>query len=119
MKEKDKNRIEIEFKYIQLMEDVKTNEYYTRINLTNRTNVYTCKNGHLTKTRDIDAGVTPFMHECKTCGEIATSSFYTDTHPELQPVQEWYRPSLEEVLRMSEGMREHILSGGLDVRDIK
>src|SRR5690606_33264246 len=115
MKKRDKKRIDIEIKYLQLMEDIKTNNYY-KIDLTNRTNVYTCKNGHLTKTRDVDPGVTPFFHSCKTCREIAKSSFYADTHPELKAIQEWYRPSLEEVLKMSDGMREHVLSGGLEVR---
>jgi len=112
-----KERKEIEHQYLKLKYDVAHNDYY-QIDLTNRTNVYTCKNGHTTKTRDVDAGVTPAMHSCETCGELAHSSFYRDTHPHLEPTQEWFRPTLEEVLKMSIGMREHILNGGLDVRAI-
>lgn len=28
-------------------------------------------------------------------------------------VMDWYRPSLEDVLKMSDGMIEHVLNGGL------
>jgi hypothetical protein len=115
MTKKEKRAIELQ--YAELMHDIKTNEYYN-IDLTNRTNTYTCPGGHITKTRDIDAGVTPFMHSCGTCGEIATSSFYRDTHPNLEPTEEWYRPTLEEVFKLSEGLREHVLQGGLNVRKI-
>lgn len=113
-----KGRKDVEHEYLRLQHDVATNEFY-QTDLTNRTNVYTCKNGHLTKTRDVDPGVTPMFYSCETCGESATSSFYRDTHPELEPTQEWFRPTLEQVLKMDIGMREHVLQGGLDIRKIQ
>jgi hypothetical protein len=113
-----KERKDIEHQYLRLQYDVATKDYY-KIDLSSRTNVYTCESGHATKTICIDPGVTPFMHLCETCGGMANSSFFHDTHPELEPTQEWFRPTLKEVLKMGEGMREHIFNGGLDVRQIK
>ncbi len=112
---------EVEQKYNRLLEDVKTKDFY-KIDLTNRVNCYTCQTcGHITKTKDVDAGVTPFMHTCESCGKTAYSSFYKDIAPHLQPTQEWYRPTLERVLKMrkNSGMLDHILQGGLDVRKIE
>jgi len=115
---------ELDGKYSELIEDVKTNDYYD-IDLTNRTNVYMCENAHFTKTRDIDPGVTPFMHTCPQCGDFAKSSFYKDSHPSEPPTQEWYRPSLDEcrelnvTLKHSDSILEHVFNGGLLCRDIK
>jgi len=113
-----KERKEIEHQYLRLQYEVAHNDYY-KIDLSNRINVYTCENGHATKTICVDPGVTPFMHLCDTCGSMARSSFFQDTHPNLEPTQEWFRPTLKQVLKMSEEMREHVLQGGLDVRNIK
>ena len=88
----------------------------------NRVNCYVCTNcKHITKTIDVDDGVTPFMHTCEKCGKLATSTMYKDIIPWEKPTQEWYRPSLKETLkwRKNEGMLNHILNGGLDVRTIK
>ena len=112
------NKDEITKKYEELLNDVATNHFYKRIDLTNRVNCYVCKCGHITKTRDVDAGVTPFQHTCEQCGELAKSTFYRDISPEQTPTEEWYRPTLEQVLNMKEGMIDHVLSGGLDVRKI-
>ena len=113
------SRREIKRKYNKLLKDVETNEFY-KIDLTNRVNCYVCSCGHITKTKDVDAGVTPFMHTCEKCGQMARSTFYEDIVPEQQPTEEWYRPTLKEVLKMrkNEGMLDHILQGGLDVRRV-
>lgn len=110
---------EVEKKYKELLLKVATHDYY-KIDLTNRVNCYSCGCGHITKTKDVDAGVTPFMHQCEKCENMATSSFYKDIAPQQLPTEEWYRPTLKQVLKMrtKEGMIEHILSGGLDVRKI-
>lgn len=91
------------------------------IDLTNRINCYVCdKCGYITKTKDIDKGVIPFMFTCKKCGNLmAKSTFFNDIVPERKPTIEWYRPTLKEVLKMrnkQDGMLEHILDGGLDYR---
>lgn len=110
---------EIKEKYNQLLIDVKTKPFY-KVDLTNRVNCYVCpKCGYITKTKDIDAGVTPFMFECDNCGEFAYSRFYNDIAPELKPVYEWYRPELKELFKMHPALQEHILNGGLEYRKIK
>lgn len=90
----------------------------------NRVNCYTCKNGHITKTIDIAIGTTPFIIHCKTegCSCDATSSFYKDIAPYLQPTHEWFRPTVKETIKFrnkNPGMVDHILMGGLDLRPIK
>ena len=110
----------VQKKYNELLEKVKTDEYYD-IDLENRVNCYHCKCGHITKTQDIDKGVTPAFFGCEKCGEMAHSSFYHDIAPNQEPTIEWYRPTLKQVLKMrkNEAMLDHILSGGLDHRKIK
>lgn len=111
---------EIEKKYKKLLKDIETDDFYKKINLTYRVNCYVCGVcGHITKTIDVDPGVTPFMHNCEKCGQIAHSTFYTDIAPEQEYTEEWYRLSLDEVLQMqNEGLIEHILRGGLNVRRV-
>jgi len=116
-----KSQREITREYNDLLKKVETDEFY-QVDLSNRVNCYSCACGHVTKTKDIDAGVTPFMHQCEKCGGFARSSFYNDIAPHQSPTQEWFRPSLKEVLKMrkkEDGMLEHVLKGGLDVRPIK
>lgn len=82
-------------------------------------NNYTCQTcGHITKTIDVDHGVTPFIHECEICGEKAFSTFYNDFLPDEWATQEWYRPTLEECYGMTDGELHHILNGGLIPRKI-
>lgn len=80
-------------------------------------NCYICdKCDHITKTIDIDDGVTPFLHRCEKCGEFAESTFYNDVIPDKKPTQEWYRPTLEQCMKLrkkDESLLEHVLNGGL------
>jgi RNase P subunit RPR2 len=112
---------QVERKYNKLMNDVKTSDYY-KIDLTNRVNCYTCqKCNHITKTKDIDSGVIPFMFTCEKCGGTAYSSFFRDIAPNQQPTIEWYRPTLKQVMKMRKkdnGILDHIFNGGLDYRKI-
>ena len=111
---------QIQKKYAALLKDVATNDYY-KIDLTNRVNCYKCVCGHITKTKDIGPGVTPFMHRCEKCGKMANSSFYVDIAPQQKPTEEWYRPSLKEVMKLRSDifLLDHIFNGGLNVRKIK
>jgi hypothetical protein len=104
--------------YKKLMVKVKNDDYF-KIDVTNRVNCYVCQCGHVTKTRDVDPGCTPFMHTCEKCGSMAISTFYNDIAPKQKPTQEWYRPSLEQFLKLSPSMQSHVLSGGLDLRILK
>lgn len=107
-------------RYEQLLQDVETDDFYTKIDLANRVNCYKCPTcGHITKTKDVDPGVTPFMHRCEQCAGMAQSTMYNDIAPHKEPTQEWYRPTLAQVLKMDYGLRDHVLRGGLDVRKIK
>ncbi len=107
-------------KYKQLLNKVATSDFY-KIDLTNRVNCYICPDGHITKTKDVDAGVTPMMHKCGICNKYARSSFFKDIAPEQEPVEEWYRPNLDETLKLSNnsGLLDHVLNGGLLCRKIK
>jgi RNase P subunit RPR2 len=114
-----RSKREIEREYKKLLTDVATKDFY-KVDLTNRVNCYVCTKCHrITKTIDVDAGVTPFIHTCGHCGSDAHSTFYKDIAPHFKPTQEWYRPTLEQVLKMKGGLLDHILQGGLDVRTIK
>lgn len=101
------------------MQDVATNDFY-KIDLTNRVNCYRCECGHVTKTKDVDPGVTPAFHKCEKCGEFASSSFYKDIAPDKEPTEEWYRPELSEVLKMRNNPDriDHIFGGGLLCRKL-
>lgn len=114
-----KSQREIERRYNKLISDVESNDFY-KVDLTNRVNCYTCTCGHITKTKDVDSGVTPFMHSCEKCRQMARSSFYNDIAPDQEPTEEWYRPTLKQVLKMrkNEDLLNHVLSGGLIVRKI-
>ena len=110
---------EIQRKYAALLMDVATNDYY-KIDLINRVNCYKCTCSHITKTKDVDPGVTPFMHRCEKCGKKANSSFYVDIAPNQKPTEEWYRPSLKEVmkLRCDVFLLDHLFNGGLISRKL-
>lgn len=107
----------VEKKYNKLLKELETNTFYS-MDLTNRINCYVCDCGHITKTIDIDAGITPFIFTCEKCGEIARSTFYNDIVPDQEPTFEWYRPNLKETIKMRKkpDILEHVLSGGLHFR---
>ena len=82
----------------------------------NRINNYVCNSCKtITKTIDLDKGVTPFMHSCKSCNETAISTFYEDIEPRLDVVEEWYRPSLKECLKLRNkpNVLDYVFQGGL------
>lgn len=111
---------EIEKRYEKLLLDVQTKEHYTRVDLTNKLQSYWCNRGHLTSMRVIDAGVTPMYYTCEICQGPAGSTHLTSSD---EPTQEWYRPSLKQLLKMStrdwhDGLVDHVLSGGLLLRKI-
>lgn len=114
------SRRQIEKKYKQLLHDVETKDYY-KIDLSDRVNCYMCECGWITKTKDIDPGVTPFFFTCEKCNGMAKSSFYKDIQPFQKPTFEWYRPTLKQILKMRKkpGMLDHIFNGGLDYRKIE
>lgn len=87
-------------------------------------NCYVCDScQHITKTIDVDNGVTPMFKKCNNCNGYAKSSFYKDLLPSQSPSEEWYIPSLSQVLKYNRQNKttlvEHILKGGLCNRVIR
>ena len=107
-------------KYKQLLHKVATDDFY-KVDLTERVNCYVCTCGYITKTIDIDSGVTPMFLRCRKCNNMSKSTFYTDIAPDKDPELEWYRPTLKEILKMrkKEDIADHALAGGLNYRPIK
>lgn len=87
----------------------------------NKVNCYRCSCGNVIKTIDVNNGTTPFMIQCDICDTMATSTMYRDIAPDKEPTIEWYRPTLEECIKMRKkpNVLEHILMGGLEMRKIK
>lgn len=118
-KELQEEKKETEKKYKQLLKDVEEKEFFKNAKK-NVFNCYKCTDcGTITKTKDIDAGVTPASIVCKGCNSLSWSSFYNDIKPNEEHTAEWYRPSLKEVLQLSSGALDHVLKGGLLYRDIR
>jgi hypothetical protein len=110
-------------KFDNLIKEVATAKFYNEIDLSNRVNVYGCRNGHAVKTNDVDAGVTPFMIRCPVCGEMSRSSMYQpkETAKDVEISAEWYRPGFAELLKLYKKKPqqvEHVLSGGLLMRKL-
>lgn len=109
---------EVERQYSQLTQDVATNDYY-KPDPSSVINNYVCPScQHITKTKSVDVGVIPMMFDCEKCGKQAKSTFFKDWRPAQEPTIEWYRPTLQEVLKMRNKPweLEHILKGGLKHR---
>lgn len=105
--------------YKKLMHDVQTKDFYTKIDLTNSVNCYVCEDcDHITKTKDVDRGVTPFLHSCENCNGFARSTMYNDIAPGKEPTQEWFRPILKDLLTKHMDNLDHILRGGLISRKV-
>lgn len=109
-------------RYEKLLGEVSSKDFY-KVDLDNRINTYTCVRkscGNVIITKDVDAGVTPFIIGCPKCGERAQSSFYKAALGST-PTHEWYRPSLDELKGNAHGPGaiEHILRGGLLLRQIQ
>lgn len=99
-------------RYKKMLRSIEGEEYFK-----GKENCYTCQEcGRVTKTIDVDSGVTPMGIECPFCHGEAMSSFYSDIAPNVKATYEWYRPTLEETLSLVDEhffTVNHILSGGL------
>lgn len=78
---------------------------------------YVCDQcGQVTKVRQIVKGMAPGGIECPYCHGQAMMDIF-DAYPNITATYEWYRPELDEVLRMVENDKLYtvnfILSGGL------
>lgn len=90
-----------------------------------RENVYVCDEcgGRIT-TIDRDPGVTPMFLACratKGCkGPMVSSGYPEGPRPAhiAPPSWEWFRPTREQFARLSPEMKDHVLRGGLEFRQI-
>ena len=81
-----------------------------------QTDTFLCQEcNNIIRTKVTDSGLVPMGIECPFCGKEAYHQ--DEDNPKIDITYEWYRPSLEEVLRMAEEKRlfsvSMILSGGL------
>lgn len=85
-----------------------------------RINCYKCPDNHITRTKEIHLGITPFTHDCDICGKIAVSSLHVDISPNTDIAGEWYRPQLKQLIKLRRfgNIVDHVLSGGLLYRKI-
>lgn len=107
------NRKEIEKAYNKLIGEIEDRRMYDGRNTVDR---YTCEDcGYIIHTTYKDKGVTPFAIQCTRCGGTMyhNKTFDKKTVPGYVLIHNWYRPTLEQTLKMSNGMIEHILNGGL------
>lgn len=59
-----------------------------------------------------DKGVTPFIIRC-SCGGLMQHTRSFKNVPDYIRVFRWKRPTLEQTMKLSKGMMEHVLNGGL------
>lgn len=76
--------------------------------------VYECsKCGHKLYTYYKDKGVTPFTISCPKCSDIMMHNrTIRAVAPGIKPIP-WLRPTFKQMLKLSPGIIEHVLQGGL------
>ena len=95
-------------------------EYNKLISESGTVDRYTCDTcGYMMHTTYKDKGVTPYTMRCPKCKGTMyhKQTFIKETVPDFVEVKNWYRPSLEELLKTDEGIIEHVLDGGLLLED--
>lgn len=104
---------DIEKRYNQLVNSIEKKEMYDGRGTVDRYTCGTC--GHIIYTTYRDKGVTPYTIRCNRCGgtKYHDKTYNKKTVPSYVMITDWYRPSLKDVLKMSDGMIDHILNGGL------
>lgn len=104
---------QIEKQYNKLVSEIEEKRMYDGRGTVDRYICDTC--GYMMHTTYKDKGVTPFTMPCPKCKGTMyhRQTFRKETVPDWVEVKNWYRPSLEEVLKMNERTTEHILNGGL------
>lgn len=108
MKKKD-----IKKEYKKLVDGIEDSSMYDGRGTVDRYVCDTC--GHIIYTTYRDKGVTPFTIRCNKCGgvKVHDKTYEKNSIPSYVNIIDWYRPTLEQTLKMSEGMIQHILDGGL------
>lgn len=75
--------------------------------------LYQCEKCERVKvTTYTEKGVTPFIIEC-SCGGLMKHTKSFKSVPDYIEVFKWKRPTIEQTLKLPEGLIEHVLKGGL------
>ena len=104
---------DIEKKYNELVNSIEKKRMYDGRGTVDRSTCDTC--GHIIYTTYRDKGVTPFTMRCNRCGgtKYHDKTYDKNTVPDYVNVMDWYRPTLEQTLKMCDGKIQHVLDGGL------
>lgn len=87
--------------------------------------VYICDNcGARFYTQYVDKGVTPFVTKCRSCEhgsavhkETISLHQWVRLEEQGEKLHSWVRPTFEQFLKLSPATQEHILNGGLILRE--
>ena len=104
---------DIKRKYNELVSNIEGMKIYDGRGTVDRYVCDTC--GCMIHTTYKDKGVTPFTMGCPKCNGTMyhRQTFRKESVPAWVEVRNWYRPTLEQTLKMNVGMIDHILKGGL------
>lgn len=69
--------------------------------------------GHSIITTYADKGVTPFVIPCPKCGLSMSHTRTFRSVPPGTPVIKWVRPTYEQYVKLSPGLKQHVERGGL------
>ena len=107
------NKETIKEQYDKLVNEIEGIKMYDGRGTVDRYICDTC--GHMTHTTYKDKGVTPFTMRCDKCGGTMyhRKTFTKESVPDWVEVKNWYRPTLDQTLKESQPVIEHILNGGL------
>ena len=114
------NKKELKKQYDELVSDIETAQMFDGRN--KGVDIYKCKDcGFVFYTRYKDKGVTPFTVRCRNC-EHGTAIHDETTTEQMASflgvnVHDWVRPTFEQLLKLNEGVQEHVLNGGLLLED--
>lgn len=114
------NKKELKKQYDELVSDIETAQMFDGRN--KGVDIYKCKDcGFVFYTQYKDKGVTPFTVRCRNCEHGTAIHDKTITEQMASflgvNVHDWVRPTFEQLLKLNEGVQEHVLNGGLLLED--
>lgn len=111
------NRIKLFFQYRKMLRTVRTSPTYDGRG--QGTDVYVCSDcGGKFYTEYKDKGVTPFIIRCRFCKEGTMMHEHTVDHAPVGAVTHyWVRPSSKQLRNLNPAARQHVLDGGLMLKD--
>ena len=102
---------EIEKQYKKLISGIETAKIYDGRGVYNTYYCDSCTES--ITTLYVDKGVTPYCLSCRCGGTMSHSETFRDHPSPLIKIHKWVRPTLEQTLKLSDSLIEHVLKGGL------